>query len=69
MGGLGGAEFLILMVIVVVLFGPTLIAFWLGFTLGRKKASGPAGAASTPASTPPESESKTAPTTEEPRDD
>lgn len=36
MMGVGPLEILIVVFIVVVLFGPTLIAFWLGFTLGRK---------------------------------
>jgi hypothetical protein len=45
--GLGPIEGVALAAIVFVLFGPTLLAFWLGYTLGRRKDdSGP---------TPPES--------------
>lgn len=39
---IGGSEIILLLVIVVVLFGPTIAAFWLGFTLGKKKSSAPA---------------------------
>lgn len=49
--GLGTTELLIILGIVLVLFGPTLFAFWLGYTIGKKQptkapssvpASGPA---------------------------
>jgi Sec-independent protein translocase protein TatA len=36
MGGLGGAEVLIIAAAVILLFGPSLVSFWIGFTLGRK---------------------------------
>jgi len=36
---LGGAELIVLVVVAVALFGPTLIAFWLGYTLGKRKAA------------------------------
>ena len=39
---IGGSEIVLLLVIVVVLFGPTIAAFWLGFTLGKKKSAAPA---------------------------
>ena len=75
MFGLGGAEAGVILVIVVVLFGPTLIAFWLGYTLGRKKSDGQSGepaptAGAAVAEPKPESlpESDTAPA-EEPEDD
>lgn len=54
MTGVGPIELVIIVIIVVALFGPTLIAFWLGFTLGRRSstpaekdraADGPAAAA------------------------
>ncbi len=49
---IGGSEIVLLVVIVVVLFGPTIAAFWLGFTLGKKKSSAPtAGSPSAPAAT------------------
>lgn len=54
MSGLGPAELVIIILVVLALFGPTLIAFWLGFTLGRKSST------STPTAedaTPPEEQS------------
>jgi len=52
--GIGPVEGLIVFVILVMLFGPTLIAFWLGYTLGKKRSvtqpdAAPSPAASTPA--------------------
>lgn len=41
MSGVGPIELVVLAIIVMVLFGPTLIAFWLGFTLGRKSTTPP----------------------------
>lgn len=35
----GGPEIVILLLVLVFLFGPALLAFWLGFTLGRKSSS------------------------------
>lgn len=35
--GLGATELLIILGIVLVLFGPTLFAFWLGYTIGKKQ--------------------------------
>ena len=37
MFGVGSTEFVIIIGIALVLFGPTLIAFWLGYTLGKKR--------------------------------
>lgn len=37
MSGVGPVEFVIIVTVLVMLFGPTLLAFWLGFVLGRKK--------------------------------
>ncbi len=37
MYGVGSTEFVIIIGIALVLFGPTLIAFWLGYTLGKKR--------------------------------
>lgn len=39
MSGFGPAEGLIVLVFVLVLFGPTLVAFWLGYLLGKKKSA------------------------------
>ena len=33
----GGVELVILVIVVLFLFGPTLLAFWLGYSIGRKK--------------------------------
>lgn len=35
--GMGPAEIFIIGIIVLVLFGPTLVAFFIGYTLGKKK--------------------------------
>lgn len=35
----GGVEVIILAVVVVLLFGPTLLAFWLGYNLGKKRST------------------------------
>jgi Sec-independent protein translocase protein TatA len=37
--GFGPAELIIVALILLVLFGPTLVAFFLGYTLGKKKAA------------------------------
>ena len=37
MAGLGPTEIVIVGLILLVLFGPTLVAFFLGYTLGKKK--------------------------------
>jgi len=43
MFGLGSAEAGIILVVALVLFAPTLVAFWVGYTMGqRKSASEPA---------------------------
>ena len=75
--GLGGAEAGVILIIVVVLFGPTLIAFWVGYTLGRKKSDGqPVEPGSTAETTPTEPAPEPLTTTEpdaapaeEPEDD
>jgi Sec-independent protein translocase protein TatA len=41
MFGLGGGELLIIAAIVALLFGPTIVAFWIGYTMGRNRASEP----------------------------
>jgi hypothetical protein len=48
--GFGPAELIIVALILLVLFGPTLVAFFLGYTLGKKKA---AEAANPPSATVP----------------
>ncbi len=52
---LGGGEIIVLFLLVLVLFGPALVAFWLGYTLGRRRtteAPSPASAEITPAAEP-----------------
>jgi Sec-independent protein translocase protein TatA len=39
MGSIGATEILILLVIAAFLFGPTLLAFWLGYTIGKKRST------------------------------
>ncbi len=41
----GGAEWLIILVVIVLLFVPSLALFWFGYVLGRKSATGPGAAA------------------------
>lgn len=36
-GGLGGAEFLAIIGVVLVLFGPSILTFWLGYMTGRSR--------------------------------
>lgn len=50
--GLGGTELLFLLGIVLVLFGPTLLAFWLGYTVGKNRAPGAQPPAPAPAPAP-----------------
>jgi len=40
--GVGAAEILIILAIVVLLFGPTVVAFFAGYALGQKRGSAPA---------------------------
>jgi Sec-independent protein translocase protein TatA len=46
--GVGSTELLILVVIALMLFGPTLFAFWLGYTVGKKRTSNAQPSASAP---------------------
>ena len=43
----GGSEFLIIAALALLLFGPSLIAFWFGYVLGRKKSEAGGAAATT----------------------
>jgi Sec-independent protein translocase protein TatA len=52
---IGGSEFLIIAVVALLLFGPSLLAFWFGYVLGQKKRDeDAASSAETPAETPAE---------------
>ena len=41
MQGLGPVEFTLIALVALMLFGPTLLAFWLGFVLGKKRGATP----------------------------
>ncbi len=43
---MGPTEAIIILLIVLVLFGPTLVAFFVGYSLGKKKAAPPVPSAS-----------------------
>ena len=45
--GIGPTEIFIIAVILLVLFGPTLVAFFVGYTLGKRRGAQPSAATST----------------------
>ncbi len=54
---IGGSEFLVIALLALFLFGPSLLAFWFGYVLGQKKGeeaedSSPGPTAQTPAQQP-----------------
>lgn len=53
MSGVGPAELLIILVIVGVVFAPTLVAFFVGYLVGQKRSGSPSSAAATPATAAP----------------
>jgi flagellar basal body-associated protein FliL len=59
--GLGISEVVIIAIIVVVLFGPALAAFFLGYQFGRRRSATDATGAGSAAPEPPEPSSETAP--------
>ncbi len=62
--GLGGAELLVIIGLVLLLFGPSILAFWLGYITGKGRAKGSATqlplADSRPAVSPPKPPSEAA---------
>jgi len=40
MFGTGLPEFIIIVLVIVVLFGPAVLTFWLGYTMGRNQPAG-----------------------------
>jgi Sec-independent protein translocase protein TatA len=54
---IGGSEFLVISLLALFLFGPSLLAFWFGYVLGQKKGeeaedSSPGSTSQTPAQQP-----------------
>lgn len=49
MGGLGATELLIILFVIVLLFGPTIVAFFAGYALGQRRGSAKTSAPETPA--------------------
>jgi Sec-independent protein translocase protein TatA len=60
---IGGSEFLVIAALVLLLFGPSLLAFWFGYILGQRKGEEPAEKAAEPS---PANEAPAAPALETP---
>jgi hypothetical protein len=70
MAGVGPIELIVVLIIVVALFGPTLIAFWLGYTVGKRRSQpAPPPQPQPPAPAAPETPTEQASPAEEPADE